>query len=1296
MHKRWLGLSSFVLAGLLTVTNVGTSVATVYAAEAGSSGSSLFVETEDAAADSSSEEEQEEADASGSSSVEEKEIEVEEVTVGDAEEVIIHDEASEDDTTTPAEEAVSGLVFFNRWNQSSIVSGNLEFTDQYQEFCYDLGQIYDTANVKSVTVKVANQEGNVCIKFYDDTFTEMQAIYSNDGSSEYTNVPNYDGKLKYVGVMSMLPGEGDYPYHITITDVKVDAQEAPAEANEETLVLEGDALKFTEAWDGGAVEGTTLNFDQEWREYRVSLGKTIPGEDVKSVKVTFAEANSQAICIKTYGGGTELKADYGKSGSKSYTTYPGVSSDVDAIAIMAMNNQTYPFEVTVEKVEVVVDVTPESERPQKGVEYDIVDLRDPVTALMGDDFIIGTAASYDEFADELDMELVFKHFNGVTLGNELKPDAMLKSSAPIVTYELNGEEVPFPELSFTTPESRLDLFVDWNEQHPDKQIKIRGHVLVWHSQTPEFFFHEDYDTSKPLVTPEVMNKRLEIYIREVAKHFTAEDSKYRSLFYGWDVVNEAISDSSGTYRNGNENSAWWRVYNSQEFITNAFVYANRYMPANIALFYNDYNETGATKMKGICQLLRDVKATPGARIDGMGMQAHYQIASNNPSMEQFKTAAKAYAEIVDQVQVTELDFKGATSATDERLAERYKAVYDTIRRLRNEGVNFTGMTIWGVTDKHSWLQTANNNGGGSNGSSKQYPLLFDDYYKAKACFWTLVDAGELEPEIKTVTLVQDVTGDFSLGNGYAMSMGETTVTFAPMWNENGIVVKVTAADATVDDTDKITIFTDDGKIRVTEVKRSEATATENGYETVVTIPVDMDVLEANGVKIDFRFTDGNDMMAFNDTTYKQYETSKYYAETVVKPLLAVKKGTVVVDGQATDAAWATAKEFPVAINVGAKASATAKVLWDESNLYVLVDVKDAVLNKAASDAWEQDSVEVFIDENNNKSGSYQEDDKQYRINFENTHSFNGTKCLEENLESAVALTEEGYRIEAAFKWTDVNPYEGYKVGLDLQVNDADESGKRVGTLNWADKTGNGWSSPEVFGTILLTKGDDIPDAPQPETPDEPEQPKGKLVTKWGTTYCVTEDGEKLTGFQSVDGVDYYFNEKGAMVKSNWITTEDGKFYALSDGAIAKNQVVTKWGTKYIFAEDGKMITGFTTFDDVDYYCNQNGAIVTSNWITTEDGKYYAMSDGHIAKNVIVNKWGTKYAFDADGKLYTGFFTFEGKDYYAKSNGAMVFQDWITVGEDKYYAKADGTLAKSETITKWMHKYTFDENGVLIK
>ena len=1095
----------------------------------------------------------------------------------------------------------------------------------------------------------------------------------------------------------MAKGDENYPYGIIIDEVVVDAIEAAPVVNEETLVFEGEDLKFTERWEGAAVEGRTLEYDREWREYFISLGKEIPGENIKSIKFEFAEATKN-LCFKVYGKGKELTQVYGQNSRTTYSYTPATTDNVDEIAIMAMNDQEYPFSVEVKKIEVVVDTTPASEKPVAGVEYDILDLRDPVAALMGEDFIIGTAVSYDEFRDENDLALTTKHFNGVTLGNELKPDAMLKRGAEIVKMELNGEEIDFPQLDFTTPESRLDYFLAWNEEHPDKQIKIRGHVLVWHSQTPDFFFHEDYDTSKPYVTPDVMNKRLEVYIREVAHHFTAEGSKYAGMFYGWDVVNEAVSDGTGTYRNANENSTWWRVYQSPEFINNAFVYANRYMPADVALFYNDYNDTTPNKVNGICQLIENVKATPGARIDGMGMQAHYQVASNSPTMEDFKTAAHRYAELVDQIQVTELDFKGASSSTDENLAARYKAVYDTIRRLRAEGVNFTGMTIWGVTDKHSWLQTSNSAGGGSNGSSRQYPLLFDDYYKAKNSFWAIAEAGELEPEIKNVTLIQNAEDDFSAGESYKFGDDNTAVTFVPMWKEGEIDVQVSIVDSTVDDADAFIIYTDDGTgIKATTVARSEATETETvaGYTAVAKVAVDAAALEANKVKLDVVAVNGESKVAFGDTTFKQDESSKYFAETVIKPLLSVKKGTVVVDGEADDAAWATVKELPLTINMGAEVEANAKVLWDDEKLYVLVNVKDAVLNKDNSNAWEQDSVEVFIDENNAKSSSYQADDKQYRISYENVHSFNGTKCVEENLESAAFVTADGYRIEAAFKWTDLAPAVGSQVGFELQINDANANGKRSGTLSWADKSGNGYASPAVFGTILLSEGEEVVPVPQPgvEVPEK----TATIEERWGKKYYVTEDGEKLTGFYTIDGNDYFFSEKnGSMIRGQFVDVDGKSYFADADGVILKNQLMKRWGTIYYFDETGSMVKdACVTVDDETYYLQPNGGAAKSQHVTFEDGRRYFDGDGHMVTGFMTS-WGSTYYYHENGVMAVSErIDVDGQSYYLSKWGTVTKSTFVTIDGKEYYAKADGTFAKNETLRIWFKNYTFDENGVLI-
>lgn len=46
-----------------------------------------------------------------------------------------------------------------------------------------------------------------------------------------------------------------------------------------------------------------------------------------------------------------------------------------------------------------------------------------------------------------------------------------------------------------------------------------------------------------------MTLRHEWYIKTMAEHYMGENSKYKDMFYGWDVVNEAISDGRGTYRN---------------------------------------------------------------------------------------------------------------------------------------------------------------------------------------------------------------------------------------------------------------------------------------------------------------------------------------------------------------------------------------------------------------------------------------------------------------------------------------------------------------------------------------------------------------------------------------------------------------------------------------------------------------------------------------------------------------------------------------------------------------------------
>lgn len=394
-----------------------------------------------------------------------------------------------------------------------------------------------------------------------------------------------------------------------------------------------------------------------------------------------------------------------------------------------------------------VTLTAQDKEPEL-IETGIVNLKNAVNKKLGadGDFMVGTAIVNEELGDVEIMGLVTKHFNALTLGNELKPDAIFnyESRSPKTeTVVFNGEELLVPKMDFSRAEKILDYLYKWNEQNPNNVIKVRGHVLLWHQQTPSWFFYEDYNTSKALVSAEIMAKRLEWYIASVAEHFTGENSKYKDMFYAWDVVNEAVVDS-GRYRS--DDSMWWKVYQSQEFIIQAFRYANKYLPESIDLYYNDYNEWYSNKVPGVVQLINDVKAAEGTRIDGMGMQGHHRVGG--ASISQFESAVRAYAAVVDQVQITEWDMKVSSvyEGTEEgikmeyiRQANVYYDYYKAIQKLRAEGINFTGMTFWGVIDTNSWLQTQGSVGGASDGKTKHHPLLFDGGYQSKPCFWAFAN-----------------------------------------------------------------------------------------------------------------------------------------------------------------------------------------------------------------------------------------------------------------------------------------------------------------------------------------------------------------------------------------------------------------------------------------------------------------------------------------------------------------------------------------------------------------------------
>ena len=116
-----------------------------------------------------------------------------------------------------------------------------------------------------------------------------------------------------------------------------------------------------------------------------------------------------------------------------------------------------------------------------------------------------------------------------------------------------------------------------------------------------------------------------------------------------------------------------------------------------------------------------------------------------------------------------------------------------------------------------------------------------------------------------------------------------------------------------------------------------------------------------------------------------------------------------------------------------------------------------------------------------------ENDKQYRINYDNKQSFNGASCTADNIVSKTTVTKDGYIVEAAIKWTSIKGAPDKLIGLDLQINDA-KNGERIGTANWYDASGAGWSKSAVFGTAKLS--DTVYNETKPDSGNETKPDSG--------------------------------------------------------------------------------------------------------------------------------------------------------------------------------------------------------------
>lgn len=336
-------------------------------------------------------------------------------------------------------------------------------------------------------------------------------------------------------------------------------------------------------------------------------------------------------------------------------------------------------------------------------------------------FLIGVAMNANQITglDSIGNNIIISDFSSIVAENCMK-SGMIQPEEGKFDFSLS------------------DRFVNFGEKH---KLYITGHTLIWHSQTPKWFFT---DNNGQPVTREVLIDRMH-------KHIATVVGRYKGRVKGWDVVNEAINDD-GSYRE----SPFYKII-GKDFIKLAFQFAHEADP-NAQLYYNDYNMAMAGKREGVVKMVGDLKRD-GVKIDAIGMQSH--LGLEFPTLDEFEKSILAYSSLGVKVMMTELDLSilpspwtttGANvsdkaayqekmnpyqkGVPTEKYAEWEKVYLDFFKLFIKHQDKISRVTLWGLTDGDSWKNDWPIRG------RTDYPLLYDRNHQPKPIVSKIIEISQ--------------------------------------------------------------------------------------------------------------------------------------------------------------------------------------------------------------------------------------------------------------------------------------------------------------------------------------------------------------------------------------------------------------------------------------------------------------------------------------------------------------------------------------------------------------------------
>ncbi|WP_160723161.1 endo-1,4-beta-xylanase [Bacillus sp. USDA818B3_A] len=661
----------------------------------------------------------------------------------------------------------------------------------------------------------------------------------------------------------------------------------------------------TQAWNGPSLR--VEKYVDLGKEYKISAWVKLISPDSTQLQLSTQVGNGGSASYNNLQGKTINKADGWVKLEGTYR-YTNAGDEFLSIYVESSNNATASFYID--------DITFEATGTGP---IEIQDLT-PIKDVYKDDFLIGNAVSMGDL-DGVRLQLLKKHHNVVTAENAMKPDQ---------AYDANRQ------FDFTDEDALV-------KKIKDEGLKLHGHVLVWHQQTPTWLFADD--NGNPL-SREVALANLRNHVKTVVEH-------YGNNVISWDVVNEAINDglsNPSDWKASLRQSGWYKAV-GPDFVEQAYLAAREVLDEkglNVKLYYNDYNDDNQNKAEAIYQMVKEINeryaSTHNGKllIDGIGMQAHY---NKNTNPENVRLSLEKFISLGVEVSVTELDIQAGTNnvlTTEEARTQGY--LYAQLFKIYKEHADhISRVTFWGLNDATSWRAATS-------------PLVFDKDLQAKPAYYGVINPDnfieENQPEQREARQGNGMYGtpviDGSIDaawtnapelpvNSYQMAWQGANGVSKVLWDNENLYVLTQVSDSQLDksspnpwEQDSVEVFVDenngktssyengDGQYRVNFANEasfnpvsiadgfeSATHVSGNSYVVEIKIPLKT-IAPGNNTKIGFdvQINDGKEgarqsAATWNDTTGNGYQdTSVFGVLTLVKP--ADTTAPVTTDNAPTD------------------------------------------------------------------------------------------------------------------------------------------------------------------------------------------------------------------------------------------------------------------------------------------------------------------------------------------------------------------------------------------------------------